>query len=184
MIHDKDLLDQLSKFTATRFEGEVFRATRLNADPLAVSIYGGRWSPRPQGDGGVGVLYTCAARDGALAEVVSFLLDLTPIPGARPLKVTRLAITTARTVRLLPRDLVSLGVDMTRYGERDYARTQEIGAAFAFLGIDALIAPSARWHCDNVMIFGDNHSLTERLEAVDEEQVEWRVWAKEKKLIA
>src|SRR5258708_26573604 len=102
MIHDKDLLDQLSQFSATRFEGEVFRATRLSADPLAPSIYGGRWAPRPQGDSGVSVLYTSLTRDGAIAEVVSFLMDLTPIPGPRPLKVTTLVIATARTVRLLP----------------------------------------------------------------------------------
>jgi hypothetical protein len=48
---------------------------------------------------------------------------------------------------------------MARYGERDYALTQSIGAALAFLGLDgliALIAPSARWQCDNLMIYQTN----------------------------
>lgn len=40
-----------------------------------------------------------------------------------------------------------------------------------------LIAPLARWPCDNLMIFGDNHALTERLEPVGTEEVEWRNWA-------
>jgi hypothetical protein len=69
-------------------------------------------------------------------------------------------------------------VDLARYGERDYHRTQRIGAALAFLGLDGLIAPSARWPCDNLMIFVENHALTERLEPVADEQVEWRAWTR------
>ena len=177
MIHDPKLLDRLSEFHSERFEGEVFRATRASADPVAASISGGRWTPPPDGEAGHSVLYTSLERDGAIAEVASFLAQLTPIPGPRSLKVTRLVVSTARTIRLVRADLGSLGVDLARYGERDYNRTQKIGAALVFLGLDGLIAPSARWSCDNLMIFGDNHALTETLEAVDEEQVEWRTWA-------
>lgn len=68
---------------------------------------------------------------------------------------------------------------MTQYGERDYSRTQKIGAALAFLGFDGLIAPSARWACDNLTILIENHALTERLEPVGEEQVDWYVWARD-----
>jgi hypothetical protein len=73
------------------------------------------------------------------------LVELTPVPGPRPPKVTRLAVSTAKTLRLARATLESLDVDVMRYGERDYARTQEIGAALAFMGLDGLIAPSARW---------------------------------------
>ena len=177
MFHDLSLLDRLSAFDPERFEGEVFRATRAGADPVAASISGGRWAPPPDGDVSHFVLYTSLERDGAIAEVASFLAQLTPIPGPRSLKVTRLAVSATRTIRLVRADLGSLGVDLARYGERDYDRTQKIGAALVFLGFDGLIAPSARWSCDNLMIFSDNHALTDRLEAVDEEQVEWREWA-------
>ena len=177
MIHDPRLLDRLSEFHSERFEGEVFRATRTSADPVAASISGGRWAPPSDGEAGHSVLYTSLERDGAIAEVASFLAQLTPIPVPRPLKVTRLVVSTARTIRLVRADLGSLGVDLARYGERDYDRTQKIGTALVFLGLDGLIAPSARWSCDNLMVFGDNHALTEKLEAVDEEQVEWRGWA-------
>lgn len=183
MIHDQDLVDRLSELRTERFEGEVFRATRIGADPTAPSISGGRWAPPPQGDPGVYVLYTSLERDGAIAEVVSLLTDLTPIPRPRPIKVTRLAVSTARTMRLARADLPTLGVDLARYGERDYAQTQKIGAAIAFLGLDGLIAPSARWSCDNLMIFGDNHALTERLKPITEEEIEWRAWAQEHGLI-
>ena len=184
MIHDPDLLDRLRGVGSERFEGEVFRATRTNADPVAASISGGRWAPPPDGNTGQSVLYTSLERDGALAEVASFLAQLTPIPGPRPIKVTRLAVGTARTIRLVRADLGGLGVDLARFGERDYDRTQKIGAALVFLGFDGLIAPSARWSCDNLMVFGDNHALTETLEAVDEELVEWRAWAQTHGMLA
>jgi len=48
-----------------------------------------------------------------------------------------------------------------------------------FLGFDGLIAPSARWACDNLTILIENHALTERLEPVGEEQVDWYVWARD-----
>ena len=100
MIHDPSLLDRLSEFHSERFEGEVFRATRTSADPVAASISGGRWAPPPDGEAGHFVLYTSLERDGAIAEVASFLAQLTPIPGPRPMKITRLAVSTARTIRL------------------------------------------------------------------------------------
>jgi hypothetical protein len=94
------------------------------------------------------------------------------------LKISRLAVSTAKTLRLARADLEQLGVDMALYGERDYVRTQSIGAALAFLGLAGLIAPSARWSCDNLMIFTENHSLNHKLEVVSAEEVEWQPWAR------
>ncbi len=183
MIHDQALVDRLSALRTERFGGEAFRATRAGADPTAPSISGGRWAPPPRGDPGVYVLYTSLERDGALAEVASFLAGLTPVPGPRPIKVTRLAVSTARTVRLVRADLPDFGIDLGRYGERDYAQTQSVGSALAFLGFDGLNAPSARWTCDNLMILTENHALSERLEPVSEEEIEWREWAQENGLL-
>jgi hypothetical protein len=178
MIHDQRLVDHLSALPVERFAGEAFRATRANAEPTASSMNGGRWAPGAQDGFDVPILYTSLERDGALAEVVSFLAGLTPTPGPRPLKVARLGVSTAKTLRLVRAGLERLGVDMGRYGDRDYGRTQNIGAALAFLGLDGLIAPSARWPCDNLMIFTGNHSLTERLEVIAAELVEWQSWAR------
>jgi hypothetical protein len=124
------------------------------------------------------VLYTSLARGGAMAEVVSFLADFNPIPGPRPVKVTRLAVTTARTLCLVRANLEALKVDLARYGERDYDPTQKIGAALEFLGLDGLIAPSARWPCENLMIFTANHAMNERLDALESEEIEWQGWAR------
>lgn len=124
------------------------------------------------------VLYSSLERDGALAEVVSYLTLLTPLPLSRPLKMSRLGVSTAKTLRLGRLSLEVLSVDMAQYGTRDYGRTQSIGAALAFLGLDGLIAPSARWRCDNLMIYQANHLLNERLEAIEEAQVDWGEWAR------
>lgn len=177
MIHDQGLVDQLSSLATERFEGEVFRATGISADALAFSVNGGRWAPPARNGADVPVLYTSRERDGALAEVVSYLTQLTPIPLSRPLKVSRLGVSTAKTLRLARNSLKRLGVDMAQYGERDYALTQNIGAALAFLGLDGLIAPSARWQCDNLMIYQINHRPNERLEVIEAEYVDWGEWA-------
>jgi hypothetical protein len=99
------------------------------------------------------------------------------LPSVRLLKLSRLETSTSRTLRLARADLATLGVDVTRYGERDYARTQEIGEVSVALGLDGLIAPSARWPCDNLMIFNENLAAGERLQVMDSEEVEWRTWA-------
>jgi len=184
MIHDQGLVDQLSGLAIERFNGEVFRAAGVSSDPLAFSVNGGRWAPPARDGADVPVLYPSQARDGALAEVVSYLTQLTPLPLSRPLKVSRLGVSTAKTLRLARVSLERLGVDSARYGVRDYALTQKIGAALAFLGLDGLVAPSARWPCDNLMIYQSNHALTERLEVIDEEQVNWGAWARANGLVA
>ena len=77
----------------------------------------------------------------------------------------------------------TLGVEVNRFGERDYLRTQQIGAAMSFLEYDGLIAPSARWKCDNLMLFCANHAITETLEFISSEEVDWRAWAKKSGII-
>lgn len=177
MRYDPDLAERLGALATEAFVGDVFRATRANADATAPSLYGGRWA-RPQNDDpGTNVLYTSLERDGAMAEIACFLADQTPIPGRRQLKVTRLSVTTSKTLRLARADLATLGMDLSRYGERDYHRSQEIGSTLAWLGLDGLIAPSARWNCDNLMIFSDNHTLGHKLDPIGVELIEWRAWA-------
>jgi hypothetical protein len=177
MKYDPNLADRLSGFTTEVFQGEVFRVTRANADPTAPSLYGGRWARPQNSDPGTAVLYTSLIYEGALAEVTSYLADLTPIPKRGIIKVTSLSVTASKVVRLTENDLTSLGVDMTQYSLREYARTQEIGSTLAWLGVDALIAPSARWPCSNLMIYTENHSYSETLEPIAEEAAEWRSWA-------
>jgi hypothetical protein len=71
VVHDPELLDRLDALPKEAFDGEVFRATRQNLDPLVGSYNGGRWM-RPAA---AAVLYTSLAREGALAEIAATTRD-------------------------------------------------------------------------------------------------------------
>lgn len=71
--------------------------------------------------------------------------------------------------------LATLGVDEARYREMLYGRTQEIADAAAFLGYDGIIAPSARWPCDNIVLFLGSFSL-ENVELVEKTPIDWKAW--------
>jgi RES domain-containing protein len=174
VIHDPALLERLSAFEPERFDGEVFRATRRSLDPLAASTSGGRWAPK----GLVPVLYTSLLREGALAEIVFHWSQLTPRP-SRPAVLHHLGVSAERRLRLLRADLEELDVKIAQYESVNYHRTQEIGAAVAFLGCDGLIVPSARWDCENLVLFIENHALENRLEVLSREEIDWQAWAQD-----
>ena len=86
-----------------------------------------------------------------------------------------------KSLRLARSDLIVLGVDRSSFGSRGYERTQAIGAAVAHLNCDGLIAPSARWTCENVMVFLTNQTGEEEIaQVVASEEVDWRAWARDK----
>ncbi len=130
----------------------------------------------------VSVLYTSLEREGALAEIAFHWGQLTPLP-SKPAALHRLRLTARRTLRLIEADLVNLGVDLGAYRSINYARTQVIGAAVAFLERDGLIIPSARWDCANLVLFTDNYGLGGRLEVAETETIDWRAWAYERQLL-
>jgi len=122
------------------------------------------------------VLYTSAERDGALAEIVYHWSQLTPRP-SKPVVVHTLGVRTGKTLKLGRLELVGLGVDWSRYGSGSLAKTQTIGAAIAHLGYDGLIAPSARWTCENAMLFMTNHeNQDDSLVVRRSEEVQWQEW--------
>lgn len=174
MIHSQELLDQLSAYPTETFRGYVFRATRLRLDPLAASTSGGRWSRRDQAP----VLYTSLESEGALAEISFHWSQFTPLP-SKPVVVHCIQVATERTLRLKRCDLAELGVDMDQLPSLDYAKCQTIGAAVGFLECDGLIVPSARWKCDNLVLFTDNHCLSSDLSVVDSTECAWQDWARE-----
>jgi RES domain-containing protein len=174
VLHDLALLERLGGFETERFDGEVFRATRRSLDPLATSTSGGRWMPK----GHAPVLYTSLLRKGALAEISYHWSQLTPRPG-KPAALHRLGVSAERRLRLLRANLDDLDVDLAKYDSINYRRTQEIGAAVNFLGCDGLMVPSARWRCENLVIFTENHALTSRLEVLSSEEIDWQAWAQD-----
>lgn len=179
MFHDPELLEFLSRFATERFSGECYRATPTSLDPLAPSTRGGRWAPQ----GEAAVLYTSLSRDGALAEIAFYWSQLTPLP-TKPASLHRLRVTTRKTLRLIRTDLEKLGISAADYATISHARTQAIGAAIAFLGCDGLIAPSARWQCEHLMIFTDNYDPHDPLEVIATEEIDWLHWARENNFLS
>lgn len=122
------------------------------------------------------MLYTSLSWDGAIAEVASYLALSNPMP-SRPLHLHRLDVTAQKALRLTMAELEKLGISRTDYQERNYVRSREIGAALNFLGFDGLLVPSARWDCENLIIFTENHGLSQKLDKVDFEEIDWQKWA-------
>jgi hypothetical protein len=175
MLHDRELLDRLAAFAPVKFDGDVFRATRRGLDPLAASIVGGRWMVPNE----IPTLYTSCLRDGALAEIVHHWRQLTPLP-SKPVIVHTLGVRLRKSLRLGRAELIALDVDWDHYGSAAVGRTQAIGAAVAHLEYDGLMAPSARWACDNVIVFGNNLERQESdLIVRSSVEVDWRQWMSE-----
>jgi len=175
VIHDPELLDKLAGSKTESFEGQVFRVTRMTLDPTAYSTWGGRWAPKND----VPVLYTSLEADGALAEISFHLSLMSPRP-SKPIMLHRLNVSATQTLKLIRADLTALGVDMARFGEVDYtSRTQEIGSAVAFLENDGLIVPSARWDCENLILFDDGSLKTKLEQLSDSQTIDWQAWCKD-----
>lgn len=129
-------------------------------------------------------LYTSTQVDGALAEISFHWGQLSPAP-SKPAALHRILLGTRKSIRLARTDLVALGVNWDRYTEIAYDRTQVIGAAVAHLECDGLIAPSARWRCDNVMVFIANHLGDDELATLlSTEEVDWIAWVRAHRVVA
>jgi RES domain len=172
LIHNPRLIEALEKFETRSFEGDVFRATRRSLDPTTASTSGGRWAKRD----GDPVLYTSLQREGALAEIAFHWSSFTPRP-TKPVLIHTLNVRCDRSLKLIKADLHSLGVTSDDYAIANYTRTQEIGAAVSFIGCDGLIAPSARWACDNLILFTENLAMDITITPKTVEEVDWQAWA-------
>ena len=171
-MHDPKLIDLLSAFPSERFDGIVYRATLSGRDPLRYSTAGGRWMARD----GMAVLYTSLDRDGAVAEVAYRLSQLTPIP-SKPIRLHTLKIRAHRLLQIEHTQLAELGIPIASYPSLEYARCQAVGAAVGWLQHDALRVPSARWSCDNIVLFSDHSDFDCVPELVASEDFDWKLWA-------
>ena len=171
---DLRLLDAIDAFKREPFTSPVWRVVRDGRDPTVGAPSVSRWC-----DGGFDVLYTSLQRDGAIAEIHA-LLTLQPVfPSKVRFFAHRVVVRAKQTLRLADLEtLAGLGVDVRRYGERDYTKTQPIADAAYFLGFDGLIAPSARWECLNAVLFTDRVSAAIKVAKSEPEPIDWSAWRK------
>ena len=176
MPRDPALLDALEAFDPVPYEGETWRAVRDGRDPLQGSASGGRWDPAL-----FDVLYTSLQGDGAIAEVHFHLTREPVFPSKIKYGLHRIRVRTTKTL-LLPdlKAMIALGVDPDRYREVLYAATQALGDAAYFLGFDSIIAPNARWSCNNLILFTDQIA-PKNIEVVESFKIDWVEWRKKLK---
>jgi hypothetical protein len=139
---------------------------------------GGRWAVKD----GCSVLYTSLTEDGALAELSFHWSQLNPLP-SKPAALHELEVGTQKTLHLVMADLVALGVEKAGFPEISYTRCQEIGEAVGFLGYDGLMVPSARWNCEDLVLFTEHHSLTDKLMVLSTREIDWKSWAADNGLL-
>lgn len=121
------------------------------------------------------MLYTSLEADGALAEFY-FHLARQPVFPSIEFVLDELTVKTRTTLRFADlSELAPLGIDPALYSGLLYDRTQEVGDAAAFLGIDGIIAPSARSSALNLVLFTD-HLRPADLEVVTEQTIDWDDW--------
>ncbi len=168
---DPALLDALDAFERLPFAGEAWRVVRAGRDPLQGTAFGGRWDSAL-----FDVLYTSLEPDGAAAQV-HFHLSRQPVfPSKLRYGLHRIKVKTTKTLRLKDLNAMRpLGVDPARYREILCEATQAIGDAAYFLGFDSVIAPNARWSCNNLILFTDQIAPAD-LEVIESSKVNWNEW--------
>jgi RES domain-containing protein len=100
---------------------------------------------------------------------------ITPRP-TKPVLLHKISLELQSAVSLSHERLGEFGVDLNSFEERDYARTQEIGDAINFLQRDALIVPSARFECNNIVLFMGNHDASLEMSVAESTPVDWNSW--------
>lgn len=170
--HDVELLDLLSDLAGQPFDDTVWRVVREGRAVEDGSRGAGRWNPHD-----LEVLYGALEADGAIAEIHFHLSrGQSVFPSRLRHRLYELEVVTGNTLMLADlNQLMALGVEPTRYKELLYERTQEIGAAAAFLGFDGLISPSARWDCNNIVLFLDHYDVN-ALNVIGVADISWPDW--------
>ena len=173
---DPDLLDALDAHEGVAFEGDVWRIVREGRDVLLGYPSKARWDP-----GGFDVIYTALQREGALAEIYFHLSRQPVFPSQVKSILSRISVSTRRTLKLADLAAVeALGVLPENYSGLDYGMTQEIGDAANFLGFDGILAPSARWAGQNLVLF-TNRFDPDDLIIAEQETVDWAEYNRARK---
>ena len=175
---DLALLDAVDAFARIPLRRSVWRIVREARDPLAGTRSRSRWC-----NDTFDVLYASFERDGALAEIHALLTSQPVFPSKLKVFAHRVSVDLSRTLHLPDLDaLATLGVDISRYRERAYQRTQDIADAAHFLDFQGLVVPSARWNCSTLVVFTDRiHPDDLRIEHSEERPIDWDDWRKNRR---
>ncbi len=172
-VIDPALLDALDNLDSTFFCGDVWRVTWPERDPLVGSSGGGRWSP----DGGFEAVYASLEPDGACAEAYYHLSRAPVFPSSKML-LNKIHADLKNVLQLDIKQLRQVGIPEPLANRIDYGISQQVGAAAHLLDFEALIVPSARWDCLNLVLFLDRLDIDAQLEILRSTPIDWPTWHK------
>ena len=172
-VIDPALLDALDNLESTPFCGDVWRVTWAKRDPLLGSSGGGRWSP----DGGFEAVYTSFEPDGACAEAY-YHLARAPVLSSSKTVLNKIHVDLKTVLKLDFKQLQQVGITEPLASRIDYGISQQVGAAAHLLDFEALIVPSARWDCLNLVLFLDRLDISAQLESLESSPIDWPTWRK------
>lgn len=166
------LLDALDALPRSNIRQNVWRTVKNGRDPLEAGKSKGRW-----GHDRMETLYTSFEEKGAVAEIYA-LLSLQPVFPSKIQWSTFKIQVELEDVCSLPSltELAALGLDVGRYRQREYDRTQDIADAALFLGFTGLVIPSARWDCSNLVVFAERVDIGELNLVGSPIAVDWDQW--------
>lgn len=170
-IIDSELLSAVDALDSSEYEGDVWRVTWAARDPLAGNAAGGRWSP----DGRFEALYTSLKSDGALAEAY-YHLSLAPVMSSSHMRINRLKVSLEKVLSLNSNQLTALRIDEPLASRIDIQRSQDIGEAAYMMDYQGLIVPSARWDCNNLVLFIERIDLNTQIALIEFSEVNWPAW--------
>jgi RES domain-containing protein len=160
-IRDPELLDQLQSLHPQPFQATIWRIVRAGRNPLLATNPKGRWD-----DGSFDVVYAALEPDAARAEVYYHLTRSQPVyPSSLHIHLHEIEVDFQRVIKFNTlADLASFGVDAANFGTTSYAHlqaeysvTQQVGEAAHFLGMQAIVVPSARWPAQNIVVMTDTN---------------------------
>lgn len=128
---------------------------------------------------GMPVLYTSLQAEGAMSEVAFHLSQLTPRP-SKPMLIHRLAIDVKKALRITRAEFAALGIDDSDYETINNIHCQVVGDAAGFLGCDALLVPSARFDCENLVLLYQNYDINLEIRVLHSKEFDWQTWARKR----
>lgn len=168
---DPDLLSAIDAFNAQAFTGSAWRVTWASRDPLAGNEGGGRWSP----DGRFETLYTSLESNGALAEAY-YHLSRAPVMSSSHMRLNQLNIVLDNVLMLTVGQLRELGVEDPFASRTDSVQSRTIGEAAFMLDFQGMIVPSARWPCNNLVLFVERIDFNKNIRLQYQTGVNWPAW--------
>ena len=140
---DPDLLQTIDDLGTTAWSGAAYRHTAPHREPLAgggASAFGARWNPV-----GVSTIYLASPQATCLAEFIR-MAESQPggVEAFQPRDLHEIQVTGLAVLNLTRRNArIAVGIDVANIESDDWSPCQEVGRHAQYLGVQAILAPSA-----------------------------------------